>query len=408
MSSAADPLPGLSVQLHKTLQGPALCDEAVLGRDIAEAMAELAFDAGLRLAGSPLALSDLEARVHPVYRSSRKAGAPCLGLTLELASPDGESTRRDFERSILEPVAVRASRRLVEEGTLEQGDLYFYSLAIAETRIGPLAIEGTASPPDLEVRPLRPLLARSRRVLADRRQGLADEAYALEQHSDRDRSQLRLAASSQSASDDDSREQDLGQTKQADAPSSDHYRVFYTSGALAKAERISRKGASRTPPVETGGLLLGRLYWCSETRSLFGVIDDVLEAAHSEGTTYSLTFTGETWARVQAVLKARQRNPLNRGEQILGQCHGHNFLPFFEGETCDGCPAQGECQLSTAYLSESDRTWCRAVFPREPWQLSHVFGLTPRRDCVSALFGQRGAVLVRRGYDVLDDDFESI
>jgi hypothetical protein len=155
-------------------------------------------------------------------------------------------------------------------------------------------------------------------------------------------------------------------------------------------------------------LLLGRLYWCPEERRLFGVIDEVLEAAHSEGTTYSLTFTGETWARVQAVLKARQRNPLTRGEQILGQCHGHNFLPYFEGETCDGCPAQGECQLSTAYLSESDRTWCRAVFPREPWQLSHVFGLTPRRDCVSALFGQRGAVLVRRDYDVLDDDFESI
>ncbi|MEE8165186.1 MAG: hypothetical protein V3T64_06435, partial [Myxococcota bacterium] len=297
--------------------------------------------------------------------------------------------------------------RLVEEGTLEQGDLFYYTIEIPDTKIGPLVIEGVASPPAVEARPIRPLLVRSKRVLANQRQGLADEAYALEQHSEEDRPQLRLAASSSSLREDDSREEDLGEAKPADLSSSSQYRVFYTSGALAKAERISRKGASRIPPVETGGLLLGRLYWCSEERRLFGLIDDVLEAAHSEGTTYSLTFTGETWARVQAVLKARQRNPMTRGERILGQCHGHNFLPFFEGETCDGCPAQGECQLTTAYLSESDRTWCRAVFPREPWQLSHVFGLTPRRESVSALFGQRGGVLVRRDYDVLDDDFES-
>ena len=45
----------------------------------------------------------------------------------------------------------------------------------------------------------------------------------------------------------------------------------------------------------------------------------------------------------------------------------------------------------------------RKGFPRQPWQLSHVFGLTPRREPVSAFYGQRGATLERRGYYVLDD-----
>jgi hypothetical protein len=85
--------------------------------------------------------------------------------------------------------------------------------------------------------------------------------------------------------------------------------------------------------------------------------------------------------------------------------HGHNFLPYSEGETCDGCPAQGTCGFTTAFLSESDRRWCRAVFPREPWQLSHIFGLTPRREKVSAFYGQRGAALERRDYYILDEPF---
>ena len=61
------------------------------------------------------------------------------------------------------------------------------------------------------------------------------------------------------------------------------------------------------------------------------------------------------------------------------------------------------CTRTTAFLSSEDRTWCRAVFPGEPWQISQVFGLDARTRPVDAFYGQRGGILVRRGYAVLDD-----
>jgi hypothetical protein len=146
-----------------------------------------------------------------------------------------------------------------------------------------------------------------------------------------------------------------------------------------------------------------RLFERRDDSTLDSDVEDVIEASGSEGTTYTLTFTAKTWARIQAVLAARQRHPATRNQRVLGQVHGHSFLPYNSGETCDGCPSQGKCQLSTAFLSEEDRGWCRSVFPREPWQLSHVFGLTPRREPINAFYGQRSTLLERRGYYVLDE-----
>jgi hypothetical protein len=397
MESVADALPGISVHLRREVDGPVLCEEALVARDLAEAMAEVAFEAGMRRVGMPLSLSDVEARVIPVHHRGPEPKNGHRGFELEVESSEGSIAQRFFDREIFEPVAVRASRRLVKEGKLSKGDLFYYSLEIEETTVGPLPMEGQATPPTVDCLPIDPFLGASNLVSADADRTLADEAYALERDArSADEAVNRARSLRVEASDDEDHHADA---------SSLHYPVFYTPTALARAERVSRKGASQSPPVESGGLLLGRLYWCADTRQLFGVVDDVLEATGSEGTTYSLTFTGETWARVQAVLRARQRNPMTRGERILGQCHGHNFLPFSEGATCDGCPAQSACSLTTAYLSTSDRVWCRAVFPREPWQLSHVFGLTPRRESVSAMYGQWGGELVRREYRVLEDDF---
>ena len=62
----------------------------------------------------------------------------------------------------------------------------------------------------------------------------------------------------------------------------------------------------------------------------------------------------------------------------------------------------GHAELQTAFLSADDLRFCRAVFAGEPWQLSHVFGLTARGEEVDAFFGQRGGVLVPRSYRILD------
>jgi hypothetical protein len=395
MRDAGKDLPGLSVHLRKQADGPIVASEAVKPRDLAEPMAELGFAAGLRRGDSQRSLAELSAWLRPVYRSTRKAGRYGAGFTLETDEPSGETTICRFEREVLDGAAVRASRRLVEEGVIAKGDLYYYELHLVEQRIDPIVIEGAAAPPVPEIVRIPPLLERSREVRADRRQGLEDEAYAREQVQAEGSPESYVIAASSSGGDAGIRPETT--------TGSCHYPVFYTQHALAKAERTSRKGAQSTPAIETGGLLIGRLCWCPETRTLYAIVDDVLEASHAEGTTYTMTFTGRTWERIQVVLEARRRRPETRHQRILGQCHGHSFLPYDQGETCDGCPSQGVCGLSTAYLSDSDRRWCRAVFPREPWQLSHVFGLTPRREAVNSFYGQRGAVLERREYFVLGE-----
>ncbi len=97
------------------------------------------------------------------------------------------------------------------------------------------------------------------------------------------------------------------------------YPVFFTRSARERAESLSRKGADANPPVETGGLLIGPLCVCPDTGEMFAVIIDVLEATDSEATTHTLTYSGATWARIQAILRARQANPATRHHRILGQ-----------------------------------------------------------------------------------------
>jgi hypothetical protein len=137
------------------------------------------------------------------------------------------------------------------------------------------------------------------------------------------------------------------------------------------------------------------------------VITDVLEAADSEATTHTLTYSGATWARIQAILRAWRADPATRHHRILGQCHGHNFLPYDDPAVCEDCPLRGKCTRSTANLSAADRTWARAVFNGEPWCVSQIFGLDARSNPLEAFYGQRGGSLARRGYHVIED-FEDV
>jgi hypothetical protein len=180
------------------------------------------------------------------------------------------------------------------------------------------------------------------------------------------------------------------------------YPVFFTREARERAERISRKGADAQPPVETGGLLVGPLCACPETGETFSVVVDVLEATDSDATTYTLNYSGTTWARIQTILRARQAQPSTRHHRILGQCHGHNFVLLAGVPPCEMCHRVEVCTRTSANLSPEDRTWCRAHFSCEPWQLSQVFGLDARTRPVETFYGQRGGSLERRSYHVVD------
>jgi hypothetical protein len=358
--------PLLSVRLRRRLRGEVLATEPVRDGDLTDAFAEIWMEGCLRKGFAEVAMAEVEAQLRTVYRQNAEAGRYCDGFELGIRNPGGVVTRRFFPREYLGPVAERGSRRLLKDGTLQTGDLYFYDLVTGNGQAlvdassagraeGGLTLrgpEGRGAPGHLRV-PLRHLLDRSE----------AASPYT------------------------------------ADAP----YPIFFTRSARERAERISRKGADVTPPVETGGLLVGPLCACPETGEMFAVILDVLEAADSDATAHTLTYSSATWARIQAILRARQADPATRHHRIIGQTHGHQFLPFDGEAQCEECPHRAECTRSTAHLSPADRTWARAVFNGEPWGVSQVFGLDARSSSVEAFYGQRGGSLVQRGYRVIDD-----
>jgi hypothetical protein len=363
--------PLLSVRLRRQLHGEVIAVEPVRDRDFTEALAELWMEAYIRKGFAGVGMDEMEAQLSAVYRQDGDARRYCSGFQLQACNPAGVATRRFFAREYFDHVAERGSRRLLENGTLKKGDIYSYELTpasgTASTRASPPEYvnaarplrgpEGRGAPAHLRL-PLRHLL---------------DRAQA-------------------------------GTPCDADAP----YPIFFTRSARDRAERISRKGADATPPVETGGLLIGPLCSCPETGELFAVILDVLEAAESEATTHTLTYSGATWARIHAILRARQADAATRHHRILGHAHGHNFLPFDGSASCEKCPHRPECSRSTAFLSFADRTWARAVFHGEPWCVSQVFGLDARSKPVEAFYGQRGGSLVQRGYRVIDDLDEAL
>jgi hypothetical protein len=367
-------------------RGAVIGHEPITNADLGDAQAELWFEACLRNGFGDVALSEVRAHLRPVYpdpTEEGETGRRCLGFELEMRNPKGQATTRYFPLRSLSWVAARAARRLLSAGELGPQDSYYYELcfgAVPEVGSGkatgaewtgvapevapgvapemgahPIAPAASGAPPVTLPVPLKPLLENARSVV------------------------------------------DLD---------GDHFPAFYTHEAREKAERIAREGGASNPPVETGGLLVGPLCSCPDTGEFFAVIVDVLAAANTKGTTYSLTYSGATWAQIQTVMRAKQKHPATRGQRILGQVHGHSFLPQGETDVCETCDLLEVCTQSSAYLSSEDRDWCRAVFNRQPWQLSHIFGFNARSERVEAFFGQKSGSLVPRGYAVLDSTFE--
>lgn len=336
----------LYVLLRRGATGPVLAIETVTVRDLEDCLAEAWFEACLRRGAPTLAFDEVDARLHPL-RVSGAARSPdsaqaCLGFSLEVR---GHHTV--FTNLALETVAQRAELQLRKSGALAATENAYYELASEPVDVVTDVVErpGRAEPPRLLARELpEPLVPAS-----------ADDG---------------------------------------------DYPVFYTPAARAKAEGIARKGGAESPPVETGGLLVGPLCRCPLSGEVFAVVEDVLAATHAKEKAYSLTFSGATWERIQAVMAERTKDPATSHQRILGQTHGHSFLPL---EADASAAVRRElADLHTAFMSAEDLHFCRAVFAGEPWQLSHVFGLTAHGGEVDAFFGQRGGVLVPRSYRILD------
>lgn len=176
--------------------------------------------------------------------------------------------------------------------------------------------------------------------------------------------------------------------------------VFFLRQAWEKGERFARMGAERTPAVETGAVYVGVLAHCRETNEAFVVVEDALQLADAEQEEFSLTLTGATWVRVQAVLAARRKS--RRAVRLLGQCHGHNFLPAGGAPPCEHCAKAEVCTRTSVFLSDDDRRFMRSVMPGQAYQLSYIAGFNARKEQVGSLYGIRDGRLAARGYYLID------
>jgi hypothetical protein len=348
----------LAVALRADEDGPELTREPASEADLLDAHSEFWLHGCLRKGRPDVRLEEFPYRLVPLLKDG---GPRCSGFALEDGADDRPTIRCEFSIHALGDVAERAAERLRATKQLKTGDLYYYEV-IADRRPRPsgagqaddVLFTVTAKPAPLTylTLPLAPLLKKARTV------------GELDEHT---------------------------------------YPVFYTEEVLARAERFARKGGDSTPPIETGAVLVGPLCHCPETGEFFGVVCDALEVHDAEKTQFSLTYSSKSWARIQAVMKARQSQAATRAHRILGQCHGHNFLPANGAPPCEHCLKVKVCTRTTVFVSADDRTWTRAVFSRQPWQLCHIYGLNARNEKVEGLFGLRDGRLVERGYHVIPE-----
>jgi hypothetical protein len=337
-----------------------LARERVSAADLADAVAETWRDQCLRRGFPELALAEVPMTLVPL-RGEGEDGPRCIGFALEVELPDGMSHRQEFSLLCLAPAISRALQPLTAAGgdSLSGGN-FSYEVALEALSPDPLpqppaspsfAVHVRSLPPACLRVPFRPLVHQATAVDLD------DDGV---------------------------------------------FPVFFTRKALAKAEACSRAGTKSVPPVESGGVLIGSLAFCDSTREFFVIITDALEVNDAEQTPFSLSYSGKSWDRIQAIMKARQAAHPRRVERLLGQCHGHNFLPH-NGRRCEECDRRPVCGLTSVFASSDDRTWMRAVFARQPWALCQIFGLTARNEPVHKVFSLKDASWQPRGYFLLPD-----
>lgn len=346
----------LSVVVRAEAHGPVLAREPVTRADLSDVFSEAWRDACLRKGHPDVPLSALLIRLVPTLADD--SDSRCSGFALEVTLPTGKTGRREFSNRSLRAVASRAIQKLKEAGRLQDEPTILYEVMLDRKPLVPSFTESESF--EIAIKnpaltyltvPLRPLLKRAAAVNM-----LDDEVFP----------------------------------------------VFYTEEAVTRAERCARKGSSANPPVETGAVLVGPLCACPDTGEFFCVVSDVLEVMEAEESAFALSYTNRSWNRIQRVMKAKQAACPERAEHMLGQCHGHNFVPN-DGKICDLCLKRPTCNMTNVFVSPDDQTWTRAVFARQPWQLCHIFGLSARCDRINGLYGLQDGRLQARGYFMLPD-----
>jgi hypothetical protein len=360
--------PGLAIHVRAESGGPVIATEAVRETDLRDAVSELWWQADARRHRLDRRPEDMVVTVDPVLgetadpEGASAAGPPrCRGFVLTTTGADGHDVALTCPLATLYPVAQRAAAEPRRRGVVGATASVYYDLR-------PCDVAPVDRPP-----------ARAGEVLG-RSRNLEVEALSL------------AALRSQSRA--------VGEA----APGSHH--LFFTDAALERAEYIARRGESLDPRVETGGVLVGLIGYCDAANDSFVVVIDALEARDAEHREFSLTFHSQTWQQLESIVRVRSGQPGDRALRLLGQVHGH---PFDAGSPCAACHETPDCPKHTAYLSEDDRHWSRAVFCGQPWQVGQLFGVDAKGEPTSAVYGLSGGRLETRGYRVIaESDLQAI
>lgn len=348
--------PALAVVLRLDSPGAILAREPVGLDDLAAHVAEAWREGCLRKGRPGVPMSEATVWLQPLLKPGQKLA--CAGFALELRLPDAAPMSTSFANRSLDLVTHRAVQRLLKTGRLKDGQPYTYEVHFQPGP--PPALMAEASEIDFET--------------TDRSPALTWLEVPL----------LPL----------------LDQGTPRNAMDKDAFHVFFTARAFARAEQFARKGAAAAPPVETGAALAGVVCSCPDTGDLFVVVTDAYEVFAAEQKAYSIELSHESWRRILATIRARAgHSPALR---LLGQAHGHNFLPA-GGQTCEACPTRPVCDLNNIFASEDDGNWTRAHFAGQPWSVCAIFGLSARGDRLHDIFTQHNARLRRRGYFVIPD-----
>jgi proteasome lid subunit RPN8/RPN11 len=155
--------------------------------------------------------------------------------------------------------------------------------------------------------------------------------------------------------------------------------------------------ARRAPECEVGGVLLGHLRRDTESGELYLEVTCLVPAEQTQATELSVTFTGETWARVREVIAVRGEE-----ETFIGWMHSHPM------RFCAECPlpVRQECIDKVLFFSGDDEFLMELSFAR-PFMVGLLAAVEPRLEGALGhapvkLFGWKNGKIEARGFEVID------
>ena len=177
--------------------------------------------------------------------------------------------------------------------------------------------------------------------------------------------------------------------------------IFVTEDVWQEGRQLAHRGGKN----ESAALFSGRLFRDTQSPELFIVWDACLEAEQAMEGEYSVTFTGETWARAREMLDFRRKR-INPNEIICASVHRHPWYPEADAagcRMCETCAAAKHCGRTTARPSTADFEWHRSVFVGQPWATLLIWGYNAREEEDFRLYGLQNASFKERTIRVLKD-----